>query len=131
MPRFAVLSLFLMAVLIPGISVAKTSGAKTSGAKTSQSKAADVVILDVRTPQEFRDQAVEGAVNIDVTDSRFIARVNELDKTKTYKLYCRSGNRSSMAESLMKAEGFKHLENLGSTKEAAKKLGRKCLPKNC
>lgn len=126
MPRFAVLSLFLMAVLIPGISVAKTSGAKTS-----ESKAADVVILDVRTPQEFRDQAVEGAVNIDITDSRFIARVNELDKTKTYKLYCRSGNRSSMAESLMKAEGFKHLENLGSTKEAAKKLGRKCLPKNC
>ncbi len=126
MPRFAILALFLMAVLIPGISVAKTSGAKTS-----ESKAADVVILDVRTPQEFRDQAVEGAVNIDVTDSRFIARVNELDKTKTYKLYCRSGNRSSMAESLMKAEGFKHLENLGSTKEAAKKLGRKCLPKNC
>lgn len=126
MPRFAILALFLMAVLIPGISVAKTSGVKTS-----ESKAADVVILDVRTPQEFRDQAVEGAVNIDITDSRFIARVNELDKTKTYKLYCRSGNRSSMAESLMKAEGFKHLENLGSTKEAAKKLGRKCLPKNC
>jgi rhodanese-related sulfurtransferase len=121
MSRFAVLALFILNVAMPGISLAKSADDKPS----------DVVIIDVRTPGEFRDQAVQGAVNIDVTDSRFMARVNELDKSKTYKLYCRSGSRSGMAQQLMKAGGFNNLENLGTVSQAAAKLKRACVPRGC
>lgn len=129
MSRLALLALFVLSLAIPGISLASPADQKTETKSTAES--ANVVILDVRTPEEFREQAVEGAINIDVTDSRFVARVTELDRSKTYKLYCRSGSRSGMAQKLMKAEGFSHLENLGSVSQAAKKLGRKCLPKGC
>lgn len=129
MSRLALLALFVLSLAIPGISLASPADQKTETKSTAES--ANVVILDVRTPEEFREQAVEGAINIDVTDSRFVARVSELDRSKTYKLYCRSGSRSGMAQKLMKAEGFSHLENLSSVSQAAKKLGRKCLPKSC
>lgn len=102
---------------------------KTKAAQGSPEN--EIVILDVRTPDEYQESAIKGSTNIDVTDSRFVARVQSLDKNKSYKLYCRSGGRSGMAEKLMKDQGFKHVENLGSISQAAKKLGLSCSPKAC
>jgi rhodanese-related sulfurtransferase len=52
------------------------------------------VILDVRTPIEYKDGHLEGSKNIDYKSEDFTKVIGEMDKTKTYILYCRSGVRS-------------------------------------
>lgn len=83
-------------------------------------------IIDVRTAAEFNESHVKGAQNIDVLEKNFSDKISKLDKTKTYKVYCRSGNRSQRAADIMKSSGFMDVENLGSLSQAAKKLNRPC-----
>jgi rhodanese-related sulfurtransferase len=56
-----------------------------------------VVILDVRTPQEFAEGHIDGAINIPVESADYIDQVAQLDPSVTYAVYCRSGNRSQPA----------------------------------
>jgi rhodanese-related sulfurtransferase len=65
------------------------------------------VLLDVRTPGEFRAGTVRGARNIDFMSASFGSQIATLDKTKEYFLLCRSGARSAQACNLMSKEGFK------------------------
>lgn len=67
----------------------------------------DFVILDVRTPGEFADGHVAGAVNMDVQAPDFEARLRPLDRAKTYLVYCRTGNRSRGAIQAMERLGFR------------------------
>lgn len=83
-------------------------------------------IVDVRTPEEFADNHLKDAINIDFRDPSFETKIKALSKDQPYVLYCRSGNRSGQAEKLMKSLGFKSVENLGSLQEAAKKLKKDC-----
>lgn len=73
----------------------------------------DAVILDVRTPQEWSEGIIPNAEKIDLLDtSNFMSEVKELDKEKTYFVYCRSGNRSGQACQIMDELGFKASYNL-------------------
>jgi len=72
------------------------------------------VILDVRTPGEFREGHLKGASNIDFYDSSFENNLDELDKRNKYLVYCRSGNRSRQAMFLMRDLGFEEVYNLES-----------------
>ena len=72
----------------------------------------DVVIVDVRTPAEVTQGAIKGAINIDVNSPGFIQKISELDKTKTYLVYCRSGARSARACNSLAGVGFTKLFNL-------------------
>lgn len=90
----------------------------------------DMIVLDVRTPEEFNETHVDGSQNFDIFSPDFKDKISRLDKTKTYKVYCRSGNRSGQAEKLMKSLGFKNVENIGSVSQAAKRLSRKCQGKS-
>lgn len=65
-----------------------------------------VVLLDVRTPEEFAEGHLEGAVNVDVSAPDFATRLADLDPEATYAVYCRSGNRSQTALDLMSQAGF-------------------------
>lgn len=74
----------------------------------------NVVILDVRTVDEFIAGHIPNSKNIDIlqTDA-FKQYIAGLPKDKTYLLYCRSGKRSATALNLMKENGFvdvKHLQ---------------------
>ncbi len=73
---------------------------------------ANIAILDVRTAKEFADGHVEGAVNIDVNQTDFAQKIDELDRSKTYIVYCRLGIRSRKAVGIMSAKGFKNLYNV-------------------
>lgn len=64
------------------------------------------VMLDVRTGMEYRSGALPKAQNVDFMSSAFAREVAGLDKSKTYFLYCRSGNRSGQACSVMHRMGF-------------------------
>ena len=66
----------------------------------------DLVILDVRTPEEFADAHVEGATMLDFYRADFAAALAELDRDRPYVLYCRSGNRSGQTATLMADLGF-------------------------
>lgn len=67
------------------------------------------LLLDVRTPEEFNERHLEGAVNIPVQE--LVARVRELGaKVRPIVVYCRSGARSAAAASLMKTEGYEVLD---------------------
>lgn len=68
---------------------------------------ADFVILDVRTPGEFAEGHLPGALNLDLQASDFEARLNGMDRGKTYLVYCRTGNRSQRAIQAMKRLGFR------------------------
>ena len=71
-----------------------------------------IVLLDVRTPEETAEGMIEGAGQLDFEAANFEAEVAKLDKSKTYLIYCRSGNRSGQACKLMAEKGFKNLYNL-------------------
>lgn len=91
----------------------------------------DFVILDVRTPQEYGESHVNESKNIDFLNSSFKNEISKLDKSKVYKVYCRSGNRSGQAVRLMKELGFQDVENLGGLAQATKRLNRSCQGKSC
>lgn len=75
-------------------------------------KQADVVILDVRTPEETAQGKIAEAVEIDFRNENFSTEIEKLDTSKTYFVYCRSGNRSSQACNLMAQKGFRKLYNM-------------------
>lgn len=66
----------------------------------------DLVVLDVRTAEEFAEGHLEGAVMLDFYDPDFAAQIAELDPDVPYLLYCRSGNRSGQTAEIMAQLGF-------------------------
>ncbi|MFC0606014.1 rhodanese-like domain-containing protein [Winogradskyella pulchriflava] len=71
------------------------------------------VVLDVRTQEEVELGMIPNALHIDIYKGQgFIDEVEELDKTKNYYVYCRSGARSGQACSVMSQLGFKNAFNL-------------------
>jgi phage shock protein E len=84
----------------------------------------DLVVLDVRTPEEFAAGHVPGAVN--VPHDQVGARLGELDKfrDKDVVVYCRSGRRSGLALSVLEQAGFKRLGHLEGDMNAWSAAGR-------
>lgn len=73
----------------------------------------DAVILDVRTEEEVEDGIIPGAIHIDFyMGAGFLEEIDKLDKSKSYYVYCRSGNRSGQACALMNSRGFERAFNL-------------------
>ncbi len=72
----------------------------------------DFVILDIRTPSEYRQGHIPGAKLVDYHNPQFKKLLGRLDRSKTYLVYCRSGNRSGRALSIFSELGFKRLYHL-------------------
>ena len=72
----------------------------------------NAVLLDVRTPAEFDAGHIECAINIDFEHASFMSEIEKLDNTKTYFMYCRSGNRSGKAKPMIQGAGIAHLYEL-------------------
>jgi rhodanese-related sulfurtransferase len=81
---------------------------------TSQLEADEnAVILDVRTDEECMDGIIPGAINIDIYKGQgFIYKLEELDKSKNYYVYCKAGGRSAQACHIMNELGFENAYNL-------------------
>lgn len=66
------------------------------------------IILDVRTPGEYKEEHLAGAQQLDfLNTSVFDAGIKLLDKSHTYYVYCRSGKRSHNACIKIKKQGLK------------------------
>lgn len=72
----------------------------------------NTVVLDVRTPEEAAEVNIPGSVNMNLFAPDFVNKIQQLDPSKTYLVYCRSGARSGQACSMMAQMGFKDLFNL-------------------
>jgi rhodanese-related sulfurtransferase len=70
------------------------------------------ILLDVRTPEEFKEGHLANALNINYNDANFGSEVGKLDKSKSVLIYCLSGGRSSGAATEMSKSGFKVIYNL-------------------
>ena len=66
----------------------------------------DLVVLDVRTPEEFAEGHIDGAVQLDFYRPDFAEQLAQLDPSVPYVVYCRSGNRSGQTVPMMQDLGF-------------------------
>lgn len=66
----------------------------------------DFVIMDVRTLEEYINEHIAGSILLDFNADDFETELDKLDKSKTFLLYCRSGNRSSKSAGIMSELGF-------------------------
>ena len=118
-------------VLIVCLIAGSTASLRAAGDSTNSSKATvatprrvevaefakllsqkDVVILDVRTPEEFKAGHIKGAQNIDFLGANFAEAVGKLDKKKPCLVYCAGGGRSAQACKKMSALEFGTLVDL-------------------
>lgn len=89
------------------------------------SQDSNFVILDVRTPEEYNNGHIEKALNIDYNSVDFQDKIKELDKKKTYLVYCRTGGRSAKSIAIMKNLNFNNLYHVYEGIEKWKKKGYK------
>ena len=124
----------LAAVLLLGPVLAGCSSDGGSSATTASTGAesdatavvvvpASATVIDVRTPEEFAEGHLDGAVNLDVQSGRFDAELAALDPDGEYFVYCRSGNRSAAAAATMAEAGFTDVTDLGGLQDAADATG--------
>ena len=74
--------------------------------------AVGAVLLDVRTPQEYREGHIPGSQNMPLQQLDKVEEVTENKDTVLY-VYCRSGARSRQAVSLLKHMGYTNVHNIG------------------
>ncbi len=69
-----------------------------------------LIIVDVRTREEYDSSHIEGAILIPVSELE--GRINELSKEEELLIYCRTGNRSSNSVNILKANGYTKIFHL-------------------
>lgn len=72
----------------------------------------DAIILDVRSPQEYKEKHLDGAINIPVYNLERDANNILNNKRSTIIVCCQSGNRSKKAIEILTSEGYQNLYNL-------------------
>lgn len=93
-------------------------------------KDGDVQLVDVRTPEEYAEGHIPGAININVFDNDFIDEaLKYLDKSKPVAVYCKSGRRSADAATKLSKNGFK-VTNLKGDIWLGKKFFRRLILKS-
>ena len=80
---------------------------------TMMEEESSYIILDVRTPEEFADKHIPGAINIP-NETISTEEIPELpDKDQLILVYCRSGNRSKQASEKLAALGYTNIVEFG------------------
>jgi len=72
----------------------------------------DCILIDVRTPHEYRKAHLDNAINISYILGRFNKKIKRLDHSKTIFLYCQTAHRSPLATKKLKRAGFTKIYDL-------------------
>ena len=110
--KFFILSLFIIFIISCSNKGYKNINLKKA-VKTINTST-NLILLDVRTAEEYSSGYIPNSINIDVLSSDFKSKIELLDKNKEYLIYCRSGNRSTIASSIMATNGFIEIYNLNN-----------------
>ena len=106
------LAIILSSLLLLSACSSASTGDLNAQEFQAKTQEAGVITLDVRTPGEFMEGHLVNAINIDVENPSFASEIAKLDKSATYAVYCRSGNRSGQAVKVMHDAGFHNVYNL-------------------
>ena len=90
--------------------------------KFESNKLSNPILIDVRTDSEWNEGYIETAIHIPL--DRILKEIESLtaDKEQMIYLYCRSGNRSGIAEKALQRLGYTNAKNIGGIKEASSSL---------
>jgi len=72
----------------------------------------ELIILDVRTQEEYDEGAIEGAILIDFYSDKFSQQLSDLEREASYVVYCKKGGRSTKASKQLADLGFKRIYNM-------------------
>lgn len=116
-----ILAVLLVAVMMfTGCGGPSDAGYKQVNAQEAQammSEASEYIILDVRTPEEYEEEHIKGAVNVP-NESIGDEEIETLpDKTQQIFVYCRSGNRSKQAAKKLVDAGYTNIIEFGGIKD--------------
>ena len=89
----------------------KLVDAKTFSEKIESNKK-EIQLIDVRTPEEFNEQHIGEAKNINWNGTDFEEKISKLDKSEPVYIYCKSGGRSAKAASKLSEMGFTEIYEL-------------------
>lgn len=112
-------SRFLYAVVLPLLFLScqgqsskpvQTIDTKTFAEKLKADK--NPQLIDVRTPEEYNEEHINNAANINWNGDDFAAKAEKLDKSKPVFVYCKVGGRSAKAADKLAEMGFKEIYNL-------------------
>jgi rhodanese-related sulfurtransferase len=117
----ALVAVFAVAACDSGQS-ADTPGAYTveAGHAVEMIEGGERVVIDVRSPGEYAEAHVVGAINIDVDGADFDAMIAELDPETPYLVYCRTGRRSEIAAGKMEDAGIEDIADAGGLADLAR-----------
>lgn len=116
---------FLSLLLLAGAAFADVTPIGADKAAAKLKKDPKIVVIDLRTPKEYAAGHIKGAININMQDKNFSAKLGKLDRKKTYLMHCRSGGRSSASLPVWKRLGFENVLHLASGTLGWEKAGQK------
>lgn len=108
---------WILIAMIPAMSFAETEIKNVSAdeaAKLLADKDLQLQVLDIRTPEEFEEGHIAGAILVDFRGADFEERLKKLDKAKPYLMHCRSGGRSTTSLKTFRELGFQRIFHLNS-----------------
>ena len=102
----------ILLIVVVFVAASCGSGREDSTASNLSPQDFQVVLVDVRSPDELQSQYLPGAHNIDFRSAAFSNVISTLDKEQTYLVYCASGIRSGKAAEMMREMGFDQVYTL-------------------
>lgn len=114
MKKYIIMGLLFSTLFNIGCQESNTSEVLEINAfKLGIEKEENILLIDVRTPKEYNEGFIKGALNIDFLNTKtFNNKIQELDKNKELYIYCRSGGRSQKAAKIMSKMGFEKVYDL-------------------
>jgi phage shock protein E len=117
-------------LLVPGENSDNPGSSSVAGAQTTSSFASiednlknGSLLLDVRTPEEFEAGHIEGAINMPLSEIQSGTLPKTGKEVELY-VYCRSGNRSAQAKTILNQAGYQNVEDLGAMEDVVSLGGK-------
>jgi phage shock protein E len=100
-------SIVLLLISFTAINAQNKIEVNSKEVNTMLQKDKKLIVLDVRTVDEFNDGHIKGAINIDIKQPDAFSKIDKLDHNAKYIVHCRTNHRSKIAVDHMVQSGFK------------------------
>jgi len=109
--KFKFIALIIVVVLTTFTVIQAQNKSEVNSIEVNQMLQRDkkLIVLDVRSADEFKEGHIKGAINIDILESDGYAKIDKLDHKAKYIVHCRTNHRSTTAFDYMKQSGFKNV----------------------
>ena len=108
----SILLLFFMALLTFSCGKSSVDNSSLVSPQELSEVQDEILLIDVRTPQEYQQGHIENSKNINIAGDSFKEEIQKLDKSQPVYVYCKVGGRSAKAASMLKEMGFEEVYDL-------------------